>query len=316
VKARTIRRSALALAATLLITTATQALAVPGLFRAYLASDGNDANPCTLAAPCRLLPAALTAVVDGGEIWMLDSANYNAATVTIGKSVSILAVPGAVGSVLAIGGPAISITAASLKVALRNLVIGPLAGGGGTLGIFMTGASTLFVENSLFANLPASGVVVSGTGKLKITDAIIRNNGEFAVILQNGASGGISGTKMLENAMGGILTSSTTASTTTANVSDSVISGGLVGVHTYAAIVGANATLFLTRSTIEGTLDALRSQTSGLGSALVTASGSMITNNGNAWYQYDIGSVVNSLGNNHIQGNSGSYGSLTPAVLQ
>jgi hypothetical protein len=30
------------------------------LFRTYLASDGSDANPCTLQLPCRLLPAALT----------------------------------------------------------------------------------------------------------------------------------------------------------------------------------------------------------------------------------------------------------------
>jgi hypothetical protein len=74
------------------------------LFRAYLASDGNDANPCTLPQPCRLLPAALTAVASGGEIWMLDSANYNSAMVNIGKSVSILAVPGAVGSLVALSG--------------------------------------------------------------------------------------------------------------------------------------------------------------------------------------------------------------------
>src|SRR6187402_2750686 len=95
------------------------------IFRAYLASDGSDANPCTLAQPCRLLPAALTAVAGGGEIWMLDSANYNTGTVTIGKSVSILAVPGVVGSIVALnGGAAISITAAGLKIALRNVAIG------------------------------------------------------------------------------------------------------------------------------------------------------------------------------------------------
>jgi hypothetical protein len=126
------------------------------LFRAYLASDGNDTNACTLAAPCRLLPAALSAVASGGEIRMLDSANYNNSTtpVVITKSVSILAVPGAVGSVLAIGGPAISITAGSLNVELRNLVIVPLTEGGATHGILMTGASTRTIEDSLIANQP------------------------------------------------------------------------------------------------------------------------------------------------------------------
>src|SRR6185503_13920086 len=66
------------------------------LFRAYLSGSGSDTNPCTLVAPCRLLPAALNAVASGGEIWMLDSANYNSSTVNITKSVSILAIPGVV----------------------------------------------------------------------------------------------------------------------------------------------------------------------------------------------------------------------------
>src|SRR5271154_2417202 len=103
-------RSALLFVASLMLCASAQAQ----LFRAYLASDGNDANPCTLPQPCCLLPAALTAVASGGEIWMLDSANYNGATGVISKSVSILAIPGAIGSVVAIGGAALSITAGSL----------------------------------------------------------------------------------------------------------------------------------------------------------------------------------------------------------
>src|SRR4051794_14499929 len=93
------------------------------IFRAYLASSGNDANACTVAAPCRLLPAALAAVIDGGEIWMLDSANFNTGTVYITKSVSILAVPGQIGSIIAVGGQrALQIDTPDLHVGLRNLV--------------------------------------------------------------------------------------------------------------------------------------------------------------------------------------------------
>src|SRR4051794_10754744 len=73
-------------------------------FRAYVASYGNDGNPCTVALPCRLLPAAINAVASGGEIWMLDSANFNSGTVTVTKSVNILAVPGQVGSIVSFGG--------------------------------------------------------------------------------------------------------------------------------------------------------------------------------------------------------------------
>jgi hypothetical protein len=59
-----------------------------------------DAIPCRLTWPCRLLPAARNSVADGGNIWMQGSANCNTETAAIGKSVSILAVPGVVGSIV------------------------------------------------------------------------------------------------------------------------------------------------------------------------------------------------------------------------
>jgi hypothetical protein len=310
--ARTAFRCTLAFLATLLLSVSANAQ----LFRAYLAPTGSDSNPCTLPAPCRLLPAALAAVVDGGEIWMLDSANYNTATVNITKSVSILAVPGAVGSVVATGGPAISIAVDSLKVALRNLVIVPLVGGGGTDGVSMTGASTLFIENSLIANLPGNGVYVVGTGKVKVANCIIRNSSVYALRLQNGASGEISGTQMLANG-GGVIAYGTTATTTIASVNDSVISGGGEGVYAITTITGAVAGIFVTRSTIESAGNALDSETMlGGGSALVTVSGSTITSNTYAWYQSGTGSVIETAGNNHIRGNTTSIGTLTPVGLQ
>jgi hypothetical protein len=112
-------RTALAALAALALCAPAQAQ----LFRAYLASDGSDANPCTLSQPCRLMPAALAAVADGGQIWMLDSANYNTSPVVIAKSVSILAVPGAVGSLVAFPFAAVQIST-GVSVSLRNLVIG------------------------------------------------------------------------------------------------------------------------------------------------------------------------------------------------
>src|SRR5258706_1113030 len=139
-----------------------------GLFRAYLSSAGADTNPCTLPQPCRLLPAALAAVTDGGEIWILDSANYNVATVVVGKSVSILAVPGTVGSVVASGGAAISVTGGSLSIALRNLVIVPLPASGGTDGVSLTGASTITIQNSVIANHAGHGVHVVGNGVVNV----------------------------------------------------------------------------------------------------------------------------------------------------
>jgi hypothetical protein len=304
-------RTVFALVATLLLSASAHAQ----LFRAYLSSTGSDANPCTLAAPCRLLPAALAAVADGGEIWMLDSANYNAATVTIGKSVSILAIPGAVGSVVAIAGPAISITASSLKVLLRNLVIVPLPGSGGTDGIDLTGTSALTIEKSLIANLPSIGVHVAGPGILKIADTTFSNNAFYAVYLQDGADADIFGTKMLGNG-NGVLAQGTTATSTTASVSDSIISGGADAVFALTTAAGAVAKIFVTRCTIKSSVYALDSENNGLGSPLVVVSNSMVTNNTYGWFQYGAGSVIRSLGNNEISDNGNNSGVIVPMTPQ
>jgi len=253
--------------------------------------------------------------MDGGEIWMLDSANYNTATVTIGKSVSILAIPGAVGSVVAIGGPAISITAASLTVALRNLVIVPLSGGGGTHGVHMTGASALTIEHSLIANVPTDGVLVQGAGTVKIADTIIRDAGDIGVYLQNGAAGAISRTQILGSNVGGLVASSSSG-TTTASVSDSIFSGGDVGAAAVTTAVGAIAKVFVTRTTIENMSNAGFGSQSAGGTALFTISYSMVTNNAAGWVLLGAGSIIKTLGNNHIEDNGSNTGSLTSTALQ
>jgi len=299
-------RATLALLTTLLLSATVQAQ----LFRAYLASDGNDANPCTLAAPCRLLPAALTAVASGGEIWMLDSANYNSGTVTIGKSVSILAVPGVVGSLVALnGGPAISIAAAGLKVALRNVVIGPVAGATpGTSGVVMTGASSLAIENSLIANLPVKGISVS-TGTLKVSDTTLRNNGSWAIWLQDGARAVISSTRMLDNGHGLYAYGNLAAATTTATLSDCVISGGGNGVQAWTD-AATSALIWVARSTIERTNIAMDVE-NGAGIAEISVGSSLIVNNNYSWYQGTVGggSTLYSLGNNQMS--TGGLGDKT-----
>jgi hypothetical protein len=141
------------------------------VFRAYVASAGSDANPCSLQQPCRLLPAALTAVADGGEIWMLDSANYNTSQVNVTKSVTILAIPGAVGSVVATaGGDAININAAGAKVTLRNLAIVHLTSS--NHGINFAQGTQLGVSDCEIANIQGSGIYVSApASKLSVSNA-------------------------------------------------------------------------------------------------------------------------------------------------
>src|SRR5258708_6370837 len=132
---RTLRRL---MAATAALFALAAANACAQAFRTYLSLNGNDLNPCSVAPPCRLLPAALAAVQDGGEVWMLDSANFNTGPVAITKSVTILAVPGALGSIVALGGNAINIGTPpdnTLRITLRNLNVLPYPGNEGFKGI-------------------------------------------------------------------------------------------------------------------------------------------------------------------------------------
>jgi hypothetical protein len=284
------------------------------LFRAYLASGGSDSNPCTLAQPCRLLPAALIAVASGGEIWMLDSANYNGTSVTVNKSVTILAIPGAVGSVVATGGPAISITAGSLAVSLRNLVIVPSPSAGGTYGVSLTGASQLNIENCVFSNLATHAVFVNGAGKVRIVNTVMRNLVGWGVAVTEGAQVSVANSQIL-NSYGGV-TATTAVAATKVTVSDSLIAGVTQGAVSFSS--GAAAIVAVTRSTIDGAIQsALEAQITGGGSAVTSASGSVIANSGYAWYQAGGGgAVVKSKGNNHFENNNTSFGALTTDGLQ
>ncbi|HEY5378689.1 MAG TPA: hypothetical protein VIJ78_04035, partial [Pseudolabrys sp.] len=59
--------------------------------RVYVASQGSDANNCSLQLPCRSLQHALTISNAGGEIAILDTGGYNGGTaVTINKAISIV----------------------------------------------------------------------------------------------------------------------------------------------------------------------------------------------------------------------------------
>src|SRR5215813_2868704 len=72
--------------------------------RTYVSAQGIDANGCVVTAPCRTLQAALALTVAGGEIFVLNSANYGA--VTINKAVTITS-EGAIAGVLATSGTGI-----------------------------------------------------------------------------------------------------------------------------------------------------------------------------------------------------------------
>src|SRR5215467_7417803 len=107
------KRIALLSTATLVATIAsTDAYALSN--RTFVSGNGSDANPCSLAAPCRSFTGAIAQTSPGGEIAVLDTAGYGA--VTINKSVSIVNEEGVEAGITVTAGDGITITAAVFDV--------------------------------------------------------------------------------------------------------------------------------------------------------------------------------------------------------
>jgi hypothetical protein len=290
--------------------------AVAAPFRAYLSSSGSDSNPCTVTQPCRLLPAALAAVADGGEIWILDSANFNAGTVDIAKSVSILAVPGQVGSIVAAAGaPAITITTPNVVVSMRNLAFSRNASNPGTYGIEMTNGSSLTVEDSVFAGFDRYAVYPHDfEGAVSIKHTTFRNLADYAMFVQNGPTVAVLASQFT-NTKGAADVSGDYVPTRFA-MSDSSIANCNIGVHMDSEVPSADLRVMLTHARIESCTTGLHA-VNGLGNPFVTVwlGDSFFANNQTGVNQ--LGGAVYTAGNNQFSGNTTDVqGTLTAAPLR
>jgi hypothetical protein len=296
-------------------------LALPAqaqLFRAYLSQNGSDANACTLAAPCRLLPAALNAVAAGGQIWILDSANFNTSTVNVTKSVSISALPGQNGSLVATGGtPAMVVNAPGATVSLRNLVFTDNVLNHGTEGLKITSALSVSVENCQFVDLNLDSLVaINNSAFVHVADSTFRNVNGWSVASWNGPNINVTNARM-QHTEGPFVFTTSAGTTSTMSITDSTISDGAEGIFVSSVVAGGVAKAFITRSTIYGTTRALDSESSVAGAiTLITVSNSSVTKNQFGLYITGADASVKSLGNNYIADNAGDTGALTATPLR
>lgn len=166
---RTLALASIAFALSISIATDVSATAQ----RTFVASNGNDANPCSITAPCRGFAAALLQTTSGGEIVVLDSAGYGG--VTINQAVSIIAPPGVYAGVSVLSGTGIFVNSGSGTVVLSGLTINGL---GGTVGInFQSG--TLRIERTTISGFPSAGLGESlgADAVLIIRDSAFIGNG-------------------------------------------------------------------------------------------------------------------------------------------
>src|SRR5262249_27991970 len=150
--------------------------------RTFVSGLGNDANPCTLAQPCRTMQAAFNASAPGGEIEALDPTGYGALNIT--HAISIQG-HGWASMNASSAGVVIQIKAGvNDNVSLRGLIIEGL--GVSNDGIVVLRAYLVLVENTMIRNFVASGIFFNtiGTSALFVSKTTIAHNGRSGVHVQ------------------------------------------------------------------------------------------------------------------------------------
>jgi hypothetical protein len=219
--------------------------ALTGVQRTFVASMGDDAALCSIAAPCRSFAAAILRTTPGGEIIVQDSAGYGPVVVT--RPVSIIAPPGVYAGISVFSGSGIVVNPGSGRVTLRGLTINGL---GGNVGIHYQTGDALYVDRTVvtgFGNTGLQATLGSG-GALFVSDSTFRDN-LYGALLAPSSAGlqvRIARSRFERNATG----IGFTGSGTTAVIQDSLVNEGTIGVNLQASATGAVSNVLLRGSTI------------------------------------------------------------------
>lgn len=286
--------------------------------RTWISGVGDDANPCSRTAPCKTFAGAIAKTLIGGEIDVLDPGGFG--TLTITKSITLDGGGGQVASVLASGTNGINIAANSATdvVILRNLRFNGLlcstsgcTGSPGLIGISMTSAARVVIENCDIFGFSTSGISVvpnfSGTMNVKIQNTTVNNSGE-GILVSPSTSGAVArvsidGSHFDANTGGGIKVTGTTGTTENVAINDSSFNAnGGNGVNAVSS--GSSANVDLERVTLANNGGAAVQSNQSGGFATVTVGSSLLSLNGSAWNI--VSGTLNSYKNNQVTGTMGS----------
>jgi hypothetical protein len=245
----------------------------------------------------------LTVVDSGGEIVALDAAGYGAVTIT--KSVTITANPGYFAGIAAATSSAVTIDTPGVNVTLRGLNIN---GTGALFGVSVYNAGRVSIENCVLSNFPQVAIQ-AGAGALRVVDTTFRDN-NLGIGILGGVSASIAGSTFSGQGGNGVHAQGHPSGVATkATITDSRFNSLYVAV-TSSAGEGSSSSISITRSSI--TNSDFGVFTSGSGTAAASISHSLVASNV-IGFRVDPGTVIESLGNNHVRQNGTDVmGALTP----
>ncbi|MEI9990627.1 MAG: hypothetical protein WDM86_11365 [Rhizomicrobium sp.] len=279
--------------------------------RTWVSGVGDDANPCSRTAPCKTFAGAISKTAVNGEINCLDPGGFGSVTIT--KSIALVC-DFTEGGITNPSTPGITVNAAGAIVYLTGLDIEGIAAG--TNGINFIQGAVLHVEHCKIRGNNAAGSTVgygirfapATAASLYVADTIIADNGSgsggtatgaaIGIVLPAGGSANVvlDRVRMEANTNGFYAdTTATTGAGINATITDSVSSGGYVGVLA-TGTTPVNVMVDHTAITNSGGYGLLA-----LGGT-IRVGNSTIT--GNATSVLGAGGTVSSYGDNKIDANT------------
>jgi hypothetical protein len=283
--------------------------------RTFVSGTGSDANPCSLAAPCRSFAGALAQTSPGGEIAVLDTAGYGAVTIT--QAVSIVNEEGVEAGVTATSGTGITINAGAADVVnLRGLT---LVSAGGTNGIIFNSGAALNIQNCVIRGFLNSGLLLipEGNADINVSNTIVSGNGQG--ISLGGPGTGLTVTASFEqvqaihnNTNGFVVFGAQMTGSLLAIAADSLASGnGQAGFASFSAFGQATTTFTVANSKSANNGNGLESSGN---NAAIFLNGATVAGNSTG-FSVSGGAVILSYGNNAIT-DTNNVGSLTSLALR
>lgn len=170
--------------------------------RTWVSGLGDDANPCSLTAPCKTFAGAISKTAEGGEISVLSPGGYGVVTIT--KSITISG-EGTLASTLSSGVNGITVNAGNnAVVTIRNISVN--GAGTGIDGIRYLSGKSLIIDRVTISGCTGSGVNIKSSSSQ--ANAFLHNvfisNVEGAAVVLDGTTAqvNIDGASIAHNLVG------------------------------------------------------------------------------------------------------------------
>jgi hypothetical protein len=278
--------------------------------------DSNASTSCQRTAPCATLSTALGVTAPGGIVSCADP-SATIGPIAISQDVTIdCSATGVVVNLSCLGGDGIIINTAGINVTLRGLTVAGPPCAMAPVGIDITAAATVRMEQCKITGFTTAGVEIApsaGNIDVKIQDSTITENTAGVLIAPTGGASVVMSVErsQIENGTGGGLKANGSGGPITLSVSESSISqNGSNGLNAVSS--ASNVMVNLSRDVIAS--NGLAGVQANGGNAAVTIDNTSILNNGTALEAVSGGRIL-TYGNNRIVGSAGT-GFSGPAALQ